>query len=257
MTSSRQLTSKKDAKTSLKAAQTIASIILATTMCSSALASDIGINVKAGTLGLGLELDYKINDTFNIRLQSNGYTYDDEFEEDDIDYEGEVKLSSTGLLLDWRPFQGVFRLTGGVYANNNELTGNTSSVGDETFEIGDELYSTTSTDPLAINMDVILGDSTAGYLGMGWGSSPSDGGWMFSFELGVLLSGEPTVDLSASGTAVVNKNGSTQSFSLNDTNNPLVQEFQNELANEAVSIENDISEFKAYPVISIGLGYRF
>lgn len=242
---------------SSKTSQTIAGVILSTAMCSSALAGDISLSVKAGTLGLGLELDYKISDAFNIRLQSNGYSYDDEFEEDGIDYDGEIELASTGLLLDWRPFKGSFRLTGGVYANNNELTGRTDNDGDESYTIGNTLYSTTSTDPLKINMDVTLGNSTAGYLGMGWGSSSVNSDWMFSLELGVLFSGEPTVNLAASGTAVVNQNGSTQSFNLSDTTNPLVQEFQNELANEEINVEDEISEYKAYPVIAIGVGYRF
>lgn len=249
MTTSRLSTSKK--------IPAILGLLFSGMFCTSAVAGDVGVNVKAGTLGLGLELDYKISDAFNVRLQSNSYTYDDEFEEDGIDYEGEVKLSTTGLLIDWRPFEGTFRLTGGVYANNNELTGRTNSVGNETYDIGDSLYSSSSTDPLQVDMDVTLGDSTAGYLGMGWGSSPSNNGWMFSVELGVLLSGEPTVELTASGTAIVNQNGSTQSFKITDSNNPLLQEFQNELANEELSIEDEISEYKLYPVIAIGVGYRF
>jgi len=220
-------------------------------------ANDLGLSVKASTLGLGLELDYKINDKFNVRLQSNRYTYDDEFEEDGIDYEGEIKLSSTGLLLDWRPFEGKFRLTGGLYANNNEITGHSASVGDETYDIGEASYGSSSTDPLNINMDVILGDSTAGYLGMGWGNSSSSKKWMFSLELGVLLTGEATVDLTASGSAVVSQNGVSQTFSITDTSNTLVQEFQTELSIEERNLEDDISDYKVYPVIAIGVGYRF
>jgi hypothetical protein len=240
-----------------KTSQVIACTLLSATISTYASASDIGFSIKAGTLGLGMELDYKINELFNVRLQTNSYTYDDEFEEDGIDYEGEINFSSTGILVDWRPFEGSFKLTGGVYANNNELSGNTNSIGDETYEIGGALYSTSSSDPLQVSIDAALGNSTAGYLGLGWGNSPSNNGWMFSVELGVLLSGEPTVDLSASGTAIISQNGSSESFNLSDTSNPLVQEFQNELVNEELKLEDDISDFNVYPVIAIGVGYRF
>jgi hypothetical protein len=60
---------------------------------------------------------------------------------------------------------------------------------------------------------VALGSGTAGYLGLGWGNSdPSD--WMFSFELGVLFSGAPEVELNYSGTAEIT-DGQGTSFEVN------------------------------------------
>lgn len=177
-------------------------LLISSTYSVSAIASDtdsgdsigIGGMVKVGTLGPGVELDFRLNESWNIRLQANSYNFSDTFEEDDIEYTGEIDLSSYGALIDWRPFSGAFRLTGGVFSNSNELSGTAISRGNEIFEIGDIEYQGSENDPLTLNTSVKLGSSTAGYVGLGWeNSTPS--GWLFSFEVGVLLSGTPEVEL--------------------------------------------------------------
>ncbi|WP_448563653.1 hypothetical protein [Thalassotalea ganghwensis] len=216
----------------------------------------IAIALKAGTLGAGLELDYQVNEQLNFRLQANGYSYDDDFEEDGIDYSGEIDLSTTGVLIDWRPFSGTFRLSAGFYANGNELSGLGVDNGDQGFEIGDQVYYSNPSDPLSLALNVELGKSSAGYLGIGWGNhAPS--GWTFSFELGVLFTDTPKVDLNASGSAIVQSNGQVYVFDVSDSSNPLVQELNDNIAIERANLENDISDFEAYPVIALGIGYRF
>ena len=213
-----------------------------------------GVILKLGTLGPGVEFDYSFNKNWNFRLQANGYTYSDTFEEDDIDYEGEIKLSSYGALIDWRPFTGAFRMSGGLYSNGNELNGIAISSGNEIFEIGDVEYQGVADDPLTLNTTVKLGGSTAGYLGLGWGNSSSSG-WLFSFEVGVLLSGSPEVGLGFGGSAQ-QVNNPEITFDVNG-NSPEAQQFQNEIAIEVKNLEDEISDFEYYPVISVGIGYRF
>ena len=234
-------------------------ITLLTLTLMSATASannEVGLSIKASTLGAAIELDYRINNSFNVRLQANGYTYDDDFEEDDINYVGELELSSTGVLVDWRPFEGSFRFTGGIYSNGNQLTGTATDSSGQSYAIGNDEYISNPEDPLRLDASIELGKSSAGYLGIGWGNSmPS--GWMFSFEVGVLLAGKPEVQIDASGSAQVYSNGTYQVFDVSDTNNPLVQELNDNIRTEEITLENDISDFKAYPVIALGIGYRF
>ena len=235
-----------------------AAIMLSAATIGTASAGQFGISPVAGTLGLGLELDYAMNDYFSIRLQGNQFNYDDDFEEDDINYKGEIKLSTYGLLVDYHPFSGAFRLTGGIYSNGNQMSGLANDSGRVEYEIGDAIYTSVPSDPLTLNADVELGNSSAGYLGLGWGHSPKNtGGLLLSFELGVIFSGEPTIAYQASGSAQVNVNGNLQQFSLADTANPLVAEFYTELDKEAANLQDDLSEFKFYPVLKLGIGYRF
>ncbi|WP_100642309.1 hypothetical protein [Alteromonas facilis] len=225
-----------------------------------ALANDntqqgFSLGAKLGTLGLGLEADYAFNEKWNGRIQFNSYTYDDDFEEDDINYTGEIDLSSIGALVDYRPFSGAFRLSAGVYSNSNELNGTAVSLGNEVFDIGDLSYRGSSTDPLTLTTNVELGDGTAGYLGVGWGNTYGNG-FKFSFEVGVLLSGSPTVSLDATGSAqLVGVDNVT--FDVNDSTNPFAVQLQQEVEQEARNLEDDISDFEYYPVISVGFAYRF
>ena len=238
--------------------QISAATMLCCVTAGAANAGQFGVSPVVGTLGLGLELDYALNDYFSVRLQGNQFTYDDDFEEDDINYSGEFKLSSYGLLVDYHPFSGAFRLTGGVYSNGNELSALASDTGRTEYEIGNKVYTSLPSDPLTLDAKVELGSGTAGYLGLGWGHSPKNtGGMLFSFELGVMFAGEPTVSYQASGSAEVNINGTPEQFSLSDSSNPLVAEFYAELDQEKRNLEDDISDFKLYPVIKLGIGFRF
>ncbi|MFT2091294.1 hypothetical protein [Paraglaciecola sp. 2405UD69-4] len=214
----------------------------------------LAVVAKVSTLGPGIELDYSFNENWNLRLQGNGYTYSDTFEEDDIDYNGEIELSTYGMLVDWRPFGGVFRVSGGAYINDNELRGSAISAGSETFEIGDLEYRGSSSDPLTLDTAIVLGDETAGYLGFGWGQSYEDG-FMFSLEIGVLFSGEPDVQLEVAGTAEVVGYPGYQ-FDVNG-DSPEAMEFQANVDQEVASLQEDISDFEVYPVIALGIGYRF
>lgn len=214
----------------------------------------IAVSLKAGTLGAGVELDYGINENFNIRLQLNSFSFDDTFDEDGIEYAGELKLSSIGLIADWRPFSGVFKLSGGVYSNQNEINAGAFSRGNTEFEIGEFLYAGSASDPLTLSAQIELGSGTAGYLGFGWGNSYSSG-LSFSVDLGVLFSGSPKANISASGTAYRVDNPDV-TFDVEGLSAE-AQIFRDEIEAERVSLQGDLDEFKYYPVLSLGLGYRF
>lgn len=220
----------------------------------SASAPGVAISAKASTLGLGAELDYGFNDYWNVRLQLNSFSYDDDFEEDGIDYSGELDLSSVGLLADFRPFAGSFKLTAGLYSNKNAISANAISRADKTFEIGNSRFAGSVNDPLRLNADIELGNSSAGYLGLGFGNS-YESGFTMSFDLGVLFSGAAKARLSASGTAY-STSAPAFTFDVNG-NSAAAAAFRQQLATEQANLQDDIDDFEIYPVIAVGLGYRF
>jgi hypothetical protein len=65
----------------------------------------------------------------------------------------------------------------------------------------------------------------------------------FSFDLGVLYQGEPNVGLTAVCGPAVLPAQCTQ--------------LQNDVAAEQASLQEDLSDYKFYPVVSFGIGYRF
>lgn len=217
-------------------------------------APGLAASVRVGTLGYGAELDYPFNDSWNLRLQANSFSYDDSFNESDIEYDGELDLSTFGALIDFRPFAGSFKLTGGFFSNNNSLSANAQSAADKVFDIGGAQFAGAANDPLRLSASIDLGKSTAGYLGFGWGNSYSSG-ITFNLEFGALFSGKATADLAASGTAY-NVAAPQQQFDVEGTSALAVQ-FRQELATEQANLQADLDDFEMYPVVALGLGYRF
>ncbi len=105
------------------------------------------------------------------------------------------------------------------------------------YQIGDTTYNAGEVGTLKGKIDF---NDIAPYLGLGWDTSfGKDKGFGFLFELGAIYQGSPDVDLSADGLLA------------ND------QTFQNNLAKEEENMQSDVDDYKFYPVVSLGLNYRF
>jgi hypothetical protein len=220
----------------------------------------VGAGIKFGTLGLGLDIAVKINEKFNVRLNLNKLELDFDEETTHTDkstgkpvkelLEGTVDLASTGVLLDYHPFAGGFRLSLGLYSSSNGGVGSvTGSIND--VELGNREYD-------IVGKGVIDADAggTQPFLGLGWGNTPRSGFPLsVSLDIGVLLNIDPEVSAEVSGTATDTANGTE--FDLSDESNPLTQTFRDDLQAQIDEANDDLSKVSAYPVISIGVNYRF
>ncbi|KPK01080.1 MAG: hypothetical protein AMK71_06950, partial [Nitrospira bacterium SG8_35_4] len=138
-------------------------------------------------------------------------------------------------LLDWHPFKGSFRVSGGVLYNGNEIDADARS--SATYEIGNTTYSASQVGKLTGEIDF---NTIAPYAGIGWDTSfGKNKRFGLLADLGVMYQGSPEVDFTAHGPIATN------------------QAFRNNLASEEKNIENEIDEYEYYPVISIGFAYRF
>jgi len=196
--------------------------------------ADIGLNAKAGTLGAGVELSKSFSEKFNVSLGFNAYDLKTTDSSSDIDYDFNFDLQSVALLGHYHPFSGIFRLTAGALYNKNELklTGKPSA--GSTYSINGVSYTAAQVGTLT---GTLTFNSTAPYFGLGWGNRP--GGTLgLSADIGVLYQGSPKLALSATG-------------ALSDPT------LAADLERERQSAESDLSDFKWYPVVSLGLYYRF
>ena len=193
--------------------------------------ADVGVTAGVGTLGAGLAFSFGVSERFNARLGYARYTDDREFEDSDLEFEGEVTVGGIFALADFFPFNGVFRLTGGLINNNNEVTGDAGVTDD--VDIGDGTYDVGS---LSANIEF---ESIAPYIGIGWDNTARGGrGFAASFDLGFMYQGGATVNLRAVG---------------GDADLP---SFEDDLRREEKNIEDDISA-DFYPVVALGLGWTF
>lgn len=198
-------------------------------------AQDLAVGVKAGTLGLGVELAAPVAADLNARLALNYLRYSHDDQLTDIDYDIDLTLKTFGALLDWHPLANGFRLSGGVFYNGNgaEIKSTTSGpvdIGNQTFLVGPG--------------DRLTGDADfrrlAPYLGFGWGRYFGDrGAFAVSADLGILFQGSAAIELRAEGALAA------------------APGIDAALQREEDKAENEIDDYDLYPVISIGVSYRF
>ncbi len=176
--------------------------------------------------------------------------------EDGIDYDGDFRFNAGAVMLDYRPFAGGFRISAGGYTGAPEIK--LVAEGDnEQFDVGNRQYTADG----RLDGDIDLGGA-APYVGIGWGGRPSGTGFGFSFDVGVMFTSSPGISLTATGNAcdstvvACNPNG-LAGFDVNDPNDPRAQAFQSELEQERQNLEDDAKDYKYWPVVNLGVHYRF
>lgn len=196
-----------------------------------------GVALKLGTLGPGADLTVGVLSTLNLRLNVNGFSYkldmeDEEHSEDSVDLSSKFKWFTAGAMLDWHPGGGIFRISSGMFLNNNEV--NISANVNKRVEIGDNEYW------LSNVHGKISFDNVVPYFGIGLGNASSGGRWQVALDLGVLLQGSPKVELSATAS------------------DPQVQPFLDvDVEKERRNFEDDLKAFDLYPVLALGISYSF
>ncbi len=201
-----------------------------------AQASGFALGGKVGTLGLGVEGTFSVTPHINLRADVSGMTYDQSDDYAGNGYNIDLDVLVGGLVVDVHPFKGGFHVSGGLYANGTDLTGQAD---DQPFyNINGVSYPKSAVGTLKADIGF---NSAAPYLGVGWGNAADkDKRLGLNFDLGVLYQGSPEVTLSSEGGSL--------------SNDPT---FQQELKNEEQDFEDDIKNFKFYPVAAFGLSYRF
>ncbi len=195
----------------------------------------LSVGAKAGTLGVGGEITTELLPQLNVRGSYQWLDLSVDADIEDIHYDADVELSNPMVLLDWYPFDGAFRLTGGALFNGSDVA--LSGTPAEPVEIGNTIYLPSQIGTLRGEADF---DEIAPYVGIGWGNPLSeDGHWSLSVDLGVAFIGSPDVTLSATGP-----------FASDPT-------FRQNLAEEEKDIEDELEKFSFYPVLSLALCYRF
>ena len=195
---------------------------------------------KAGTLGFGADVVGEIIPHLNGRVGLSSLSIDAEVSSDRIDYDGDLTLGGIPLLLDWYPAKSGFRLTGGLVINNNEIELDSKSRDrDRTITIGDREF--TVKDVGDIEGDVEFND-IAPYIGIGFGNHVKPGRqWAFTVDLGIMFQGAGDVSLKAT-----NASQAALDIGLNE-----------QLKREEDDIQDEVDQFKLYPILQIGVSYQF
>lgn len=201
--------------------------------------ADFGVGVKAGTLGLGVEGRWSLLPWLDFRVGANSYDYDDDGAEAGIDYDATFALDTYYLTGNFRFPLSPFRVTAGVFDNGNEFLMSSQDTGGADFEIGGGSFSPADVGTL---QGAASFSNAAPYLGVGY-DFEIFGKAGINFDFGVLWQDSPEVSLEATGLANAP---------------PDVQiELLPALEAERLELEDEFSDFKVWPVVSIGFVYNF
>lgn len=195
-----------------------------------------GVGMNVGTLGVGIDVSHQIyKDYLGLRFNANYFHYNSDVQGNPY----AINMNTYGLLLDYTPFENNFRVSGGLYYNNNSLTMQSAS----TLSLNGQTYNSNQFGNLSGGVSFT---PISPYIGIGYGSKSAytqdRKGFYFSGDIGILYS-QPTLTINATCTAA----SGVDCASFNNNLNAERQNAQNSL--------NSYGQF--YPVINLGFGYRF
>lgn len=211
----------------------------------------VGVGVRLSLLGAGAEAAVSLAKHFDVRGGFNYFSYGRDFTHDGVTYHGQLDLRSGEAHLDWSPLGQWFHVSPGLLIyNGNKLSGKANVPGNSTFTLGGTTYLSDPANPIGGNGKVDF-RKVAPTAMIGFGSLvPHHKHFSVTSDLGVVFQGQARTTLGFTGNACA-PNGSN---CVNAATDPTVQ--ANVLAEQA-KINNKMSSFKYYPVLSFGFGYRF
>jgi hypothetical protein len=198
------------------------------------------VGLKAGTLGFGLEASWRALPWFDVRAGANQFDYDDTGSQAGINYDATLGLQTFYATANLRFPLSPFRMTVGAYSNGNEV----ELVSQEMsfYQIGDNPLPYTQSEVGVLRSSATF-ESVAPYLGAGFDFEIADR-FGIALDFGVLWQGEPIVTLTSDG-------------SLQTEDSLRGEIFRDALDVERQQLEDEVEDFKAYPVISLGFNFNF
>jgi hypothetical protein len=222
----------------MKVTKFVSALLFALAAANTVQAREIATTLGLGTSGLGLHVTTPLTQKLNGRIGVNVANTSYEGNTSDMDYDFKLKLKTVDALLDYHPFDGAFRVTGGVVYNGNKIDAR-AKPNRGTYTINNVAYSAGAVGDLSSKIDF---RKAAPYLGIGWGNAVKEAGWSFGTDLGIMFQGTPRTQLASNNCTAVAL---------------LCSQLAEDVAAENLKLGEEVKDFKLYPVIRVGLSYRF
>lgn len=209
---------------------------------------DFAFAVKGGTLGIGGEIRSGVFKDVYMRTGYNVLMFDVESSSTMVEYKMNADFHNGAFVMDFHPLSGIFRVSFGLFfPNSNEFTVNgTPRVGNFPLE-----YAAFA--PYAENIKVrgtVAFNQVAPYLGVGWASNANESGWGVAFDMGILFQGPPEME----GIRLISSTYTQEELDQFQEDIRAINTF---LEDESTYIEDDLSGYQYYPVVSLTLCYNF
>lgn len=197
-------------------------------------AETLTVNAKLGSLGIGMDVSYRITPYASLTGSINGFGLSTGLNNKNIDFNGTLRLLTAGASFGIHPFCNGFKFIAGAFYNGNQFT-LTSKLRHNVTIQGKTITPEEFGKPKAISYF----NSVSPYLGIGFDSAVfGEGAWSLYGELGILFQGPPHVRLKRKGQNIIT------SLAKNYIESQL-------------KISTDKFLLNYYPVVAIGVKYSF
>lgn len=193
-------------------------------------ANDIGATAEIGSTGVGVHIVVPVKNQLNARFGFNVLNHNYSTDTKSAHYDVSLRPRAFDALLDYYPAAGSFRVTGGLVYNKNNK------------------YDVTGT-PVVATKYTFVGtldfNKVAPYVGIGWGNAVAKDkgkGWGFTADAGVLFQGTPETSLTSPGCTA---------------SAAACARLASGVAAENAALQDKVNNFKYFPVLRVGVSYRF
>ena len=213
----------------------------------------VGAAVKISTLGAGGEVAVRVTHRTNVRAGFNVITYSRGFDKDGISYNGQLDFKTFEAHYDIFPWANSFHVSGGILVSAADpITATALVPGNQSFTLGGVDYFSDPANPVNGNGKILF-NRAAPTVTFGFGNLvPRSESKHFSIpvEFGVAFQGSPKATLGLSGSVCETPGVNCRSVASDPT-------VQSNVLSEQNKLNNSMSFFKVYPIISVGFGYKF
>jgi hypothetical protein len=228
--------------------------------------SRLALGAGVSPLGINFQVATNISKHVNIRGTGNVFKYSTNFTTDGLTANANLNLASAGVALDYYPTRFGWRISPGVLIyNGNQLSASDAVAGGTSFTLNDQTFYSANTNSATgatpVNGNASLGLNTtkpAFTITTGWGNMiPRKGGHLsFPFEIGVAVTGQPSLNATLGGWACYDQ-AQTECTNISSTTDPIAIAVQSDLQAQITKWKSDLSPLKTYPIISFGVAYAF
>jgi hypothetical protein len=182
----------------------------------------------------------------------NLFNYSDSLTSHGVGYGAELHLRSVQVTYDQYLFRGFHVSPGVLLYNGNKVDATASVAAGQSFTLGSARYYSNQTNPISGTGKVKLG-KTAPMVLFGFGNliPRTERHFGVNFDAGVVFQGSPETTLNLAGSAC---GISPTAGCVNAATDPIVQ---SNIRVEQDKLNHDLEPLKYYPVVSIGVSWRF
>jgi hypothetical protein len=212
--------------------------------------SRIALAASAGTVGYGGQIATPVLRWLNLRAGVDLFNFDHGLTEDGANYQGELHLKSGQATLDFFPCHCGFHLSPGVMIFRSAASATVTVPGGSTFNLGEQTFTSDASDPVNGSATMSFTRTMMPMFTFGFSNMIARGKRHLTvpLELGAAYTGPYSAQLRLGGSVCVAQAGCMSTSTA---------DFQTSLTEEQREINEPMKHYQLYPIVILGIGYKF